>query len=78
MYTYCEKYFQQEIPVSKHCSCESDLCAIFSCISEFTQSMNWTLCVEIKPSFNLAFSTIIGYNIPSRDMSKNWLGLIHL
>ena len=28
--------------------------------------------------FNLASSTTMGYNTPSSDMSKNWLGLIHL
>ena len=34
--------------------------------------------VDIKPGFNLASSTTMGYITPSSDISKNWLGLIHL
>ena len=62
----------------KHWTYESDLYAVFSCISEFTQSMNWALCVEIKHGFNLAFSTIIWYIKPSGDMSKKFVGTLYI
>ena len=38
----------------------------------------WLGLYDIKPGFNLASSTTMGYNTPSSDISKNWLGLIHL
>ena len=41
---------------------------------QFRHILAGPLCVATRPGLSLASSTITGYNIPSNDMSKNWLG----
>ena len=52
------------------CNRELVLRTILAASLSSLRDLTGPLCVEIKPGFNLASSTITGYNIPSSDISK--------